>query len=206
MVLLIAGLTGGIASGKSTVSGMFQKAGAIIIDADHIARQIVAPGMPAWQSIKAVFGDLVVRPDGALDRPLLGELVFSDDQLRKQLEAIMHPLVRESMDREVARLVETSQNRLIIKDIPLLFETGMTKGLAEIIVVYAPEDLQRRRLMERDGIGPEAAQRRIDAQLSIEEKRRRGTRVIDNSGDLSQTESQVMQIYTDLAQRAASDN
>lgn len=204
--MLIAGLTGGIASGKSTVSRIFRNAGAIIIDADLLARQVVAPGLPAWQSIKAVFGDRVVGPDGVLDRSLLGELVFKNNHLRAQLESIIHPHVRDSMNRELARLARNSPNKLVIKDIPLLFEAGMTKGLAEIIVVYVPEEIQLKRLMARDGMDLDAAQRRIDAQMPIEEKRSRGTLVIDNSGDLSQTVSQVMKIYDMLSQKALKDH
>lgn len=198
--MLVVGLTGGIASGKSTVSGFFQDAGAAIVDADVAARQVVAPGMPAWQEIKSVFGEKVVRPDGTLDRALLGDLVFKDEQLRCQLEAIIHPQVLQVMDLEVSRLSRSSTVRLIIKDIPLLFEAGMTDGLAEIIVVYVPAELQLKRLIERDGLDVEAARSRIDAQMPMEEKRRLGTLVIDNSGDLDQTESQVMHIYHTLTQ------
>jgi dephospho-CoA kinase len=203
--VLIAGLTGGIASGKSTVSGIFQKAGAIIIDADVMARKAVTPGLPAWQAVKTVFGDQVIRPDGTLDRSLIGELVFKDQQLRRRLEEIIHPRVRDLMDREVSHLMKTSPKTVVIKDIPLLFETGMTDGLAEIIVVYVPAETQIKRLMERDRIGWDAARARIDAQLSIEEKRRLGTLVIDNSGDLSHTESQVLDIYQKLAAEARKD-
>jgi dephospho-CoA kinase len=200
--LLIAGLTGGIASGKSTVADIFQKAGARIVDADAIARRVVAPGLPAWQSIKAVFGNQVIQPDGALNRPLMGELVFKDKKLRRRLEGIIHPQVRDQMDREVARILEASPDALVIKDIPLLFESEMTDGLSEIIVVYVPMALQLERLMQRDGIDPEAARARIKAQMPIEEKRRLGTLVIDNSGDLSHTEAQTMKIFEELADRA----
>jgi len=196
--LLVVGLTGGIASGKSTVSRLFQSAGAVIIDADVVAHQVVAPGMPAWHAIKSVFGERVVRPDGTLDRPLLADLVFKDERLRGQLEGIIHPQVRDIMDREVSRLIEEQFKGLIIKDIPLLFEAGMVGGLAEIIVVFVPAEVQLKRLMERDGIGSDAARRRINSQIPIEEKRRRATLVIDNSGEISQTESQVLEIYDNL--------
>ncbi len=196
--LPVVGLTGGIASGKTTVSGFFKDFGAIIIDADLVARQVVAPGLPAWQAIRSLFGERVVRPDGELDRSLLAELVFKDAHLRQQLEEIVHPQVRDVMDQEVSRLVKKHPRKLIIKDIPLLFESGMNDGLADIIVVYVPVEIQLERLMKRDGIDLDAARRRIDAQMSIEEKRRLATLVIDNSGDLSQTRSQVMRIYKKL--------
>ena len=197
-IVPVVGLTGGIASGKSTVSGLFHDAGAVVIDADAVARQVVAPGMPAWHAIKSVFGEKVVRPDGTLNRPLLGDLVFKDKHLRRQLEGIIHPQVRDVMDREVSSIIASFPEKLIIKDIPLLFEAGMVDGLAEIIVVYVPAEIQLKRLMERDGIGMDAAQRRIEAQMPIEEKRRLATLVIDNSGDITQTKLQVMRIYDNL--------
>lgn len=199
---MIVGLTGGIASGKSTVAEIFRRAGAAIIDADAIARRVVEPGQPAWQSIKAEFGEQVIKPDGSLNRPLLGKLVFKDEMLRRRLEGIIHPKVRDHMIQEVARIIDASPDALVIKDIPLLFETGMTDGLSEIIVVYVPMAIQLERLMLRDAIDSEAARERIMAQMPIEEKRRLGTMVIDNSDDLSHTEAQAMRIYEELANRA----
>jgi dephospho-CoA kinase len=200
--LLIVGLTGGIASGKSTVAQIFRRAGAAVVDADAIARRVVEPGQPAWQSIKAEFGEQVIKPDGTLNRPLLGKLVFTDEILRRRLEGIIHPKVRDRMIQEVARIIDASPDALVIKDIPLLFETGMTDGLSEIIVVYVPMAIQLERLMLRDAIDSEAARERIMAQMPIEEKRRLGTMVIDNSDDLSHTEAQAMRIYAELANRA----
>jgi dephospho-CoA kinase len=203
--LLVAGLTGGIASGKSTVSAFFQKAGAKIIDADSIARQVVAPGLPAWKAIQSAFGDDVILSDGAIDRVLLGELVFSDRRLRRQLEGIIHPHVRLQINRELIWLRRTTPKAVVIQDIPLLLETGMTEGLAEIIVVYAPPELQLKRLMLRDGIDLNAARARLDAQMPMAEKRRRATIVIDNSGALPATRQQAIKIYEDLARRAQKD-
>ncbi|MGD9215162.1 MAG: dephospho-CoA kinase [Desulfobacteraceae bacterium] len=191
----VAGLTGGIASGKSTVSSMFQRAGAIIIDADVIAHQVVEPGLPAWQGVKSLFGDGVLGPDGYIDRAVLGEMVFKDPKLRKQLEEIVHPQVRIQIDREMGRLRHRFDNTLIIQDIPLLLETGMADTLSEIIVVYAPMAIQLKRLMCRQGIGADAARARINAQMPLDEKCRRATIVIDNSGDLSATQKQVLHIY-----------
>ncbi|MEJ2155100.1 MAG: dephospho-CoA kinase [Desulfobacteraceae bacterium] len=199
---MIVGLTGGIASGKSTVAQIFRRAGAAVVDADAIARRVVEPGQPAWQSIKAEFGEQVIKPDGTLNRPLLGKLVFTDEILRRRLEGIIHPKVRDRMIQEVARIIDASPDALVIKDIPLLFETGMTDGLSEIIVVYVPMAIQLERLMLRDAIDSEAARERIMAQMPIEEKRRLGTMVIDNSDDLSHTEAQAMRIYAELANRA----
>jgi dephospho-CoA kinase len=205
-VVLIAGLTGGIASGKSTVSAIFKKAGAIIIDADLIARQVVVPGLPAWQSIKAVFGDGVMAPDGTINRAVLGEMVFNDRQLREQLEGIIHPEVRMRIDHEVDRLSRSNPHAVVIQDIPLLLETGMADGLAEVIVVYTTMEVQLMRLMKRDGLGIDAARRRINAQMSMTEKRRRATMVIDNSADRSATEMQTLKIYKKLAKRAITES
>lgn len=200
--MLVAGLTGGIASGKSTVADMFETAGALIVDADRIARDVVVPESSAWREIKSIFGDQVIRSDGSLDRLVLGDMVFNDIKLRKLLEGIVHPIVRDRMAREVERLADENPKGLIIKDIPLLFETGMTDGLAEIIVVYVPFDKQLKRLMKRDGVGSNAARSRVNAQMPLEEKRRLGTLVIDNSGDLSDTKDQVLKIYNILAKKA----
>jgi len=200
--LLVVGLTGGIASGKSTVCTIFRDAGAIIIDADILARQVVIPGSRAWQGIKSAFGGQVIGPDGDIDRDLLGRIVFSDPGLRKRLESIVHPRVRERIESEIACLRESSPDALVIEDVPLLFEAGMAEGLDEIIVVYSPVNLQVQRLMRRDGIELEAAQARIASQLPMEDKRRRATIVIDNSDDLSLTAKQTIRLYDDLSQRA----
>lgn len=200
--MLVVGLTGGIASGKSTVSAIFKKAGACIIDADVIARQVVAPGRPAWEAIKARFGDHLILPDGTVDRAALGELVFNDGQLRKRLEAIVHPHVRAGIDQEVTRLGRLFPHALLIQDIPLLLETRMTRGLAEIILVYLPVELQLQRLMQRDGLQLDAARARIDAQMPMERKRKLATIVIDNSGEPAATEKQTLKIYAHLEKRA----
>lgn len=200
----MVGLTGGIASGKSTVSKIFDRAGAVIIDADRFARQVVMPGKPAWKEIRAQFGRQVVKPDGTLDRERLGDIVFHQNHLRRQLEAIIHPRVRGHIDESLRKLAMSKPESVVVLDVPLLLETGMDKGLAEVIVVYAPAAVQRRRLMLRDGFSADQAQARIDAQMPIEQKRSRATLVIDNGGDLAETEKQAMAIYCDLAQRARS--
>lgn len=202
--MIVVGLTGGIASGKSTVSRMFKRAGAVIIDADKIARQVVEPGQPAWQAIRVQFGRQVFRPDGTLDRQRLGEIVFKQDRLRRKLEAIVHPHVRDQIDAQIRRLGRSKPGSVVILDVPLLLETGMEEGLAEVIVVYAPQAAQRRRLMQRDGFSASAAQARIDAQIPMEAKRRRATRVIDNSGTREDTHRQTLAIYHELAHRAHS--
>jgi dephospho-CoA kinase len=200
--LIIVGLTGGIASGKTTVAAIFRSQGARIVDADWIARQVVAPGEPPWQAIRDRFGEAVLNADGTINRPLLGNWVFKNPRLRHELEKIVHPWVRSRMDAQVDRIGQTNPHAVVVQDIPLLFESGMTRELAEIIVVYAPVQLQLQRLVRRDGIGIADARARIRAQLPIAEKCRRATIIINNSGDPSETTAQALKIYADLARRA----
>jgi dephospho-CoA kinase len=201
-VLIVAGLTGGIASGKSTVAEILCKAGAVIIDADQIARQIVAPGQPGWQEIRDVFGQAVFTPEGHLDREALGKRVFGDADARRRLEAITHPRVGAEMAAQLQRAARERTDAVVIMDIPLLFETGRTQGLAEIIVVYVPIDVQRRRLMQRNGYDAAEAEARIRSQMPLEDKVKRATLVVDNSGSLEETGRQTMAIFQRLAERA----
>jgi dephospho-CoA kinase len=201
--MLVAGLTGGIASGKSTVAAILAKAGAVIIDADRIARQVVAPGLPAWQEIRDLFGGTVLEPNGDINRSALGALVFNDPRLRRQLEQIIHPRVGAEIDTRMRRIAKEQPGAVVVMDIPLLFETGRTQGLAEIIVVFTPEALQRQRLMARDHLSLAAAEARIRAQMPMAEKIKRATLTIDNSGSPADTERQTLAIFQRLAQRAA---
>lgn len=201
--MLVAGLTGGIASGKSTVAAILAKAGAVIIDADRIARQVVAPGLPAWQEIRDLFGGTVLEPNGDINRGALGALVFNDPRLRRQLEQIIHPRVGAEIDTQMRRVAQEQPGAVVIMDIPLLFETGRTQGLSEIIVVFTPEALQRQRLMARDHLSLAAAEARIRAQMPMAEKIKRATVTIDNSGSPADTERQTLAIFQRLAQRAA---
>ncbi len=200
--MIVAGLTGGIASGKSTVAEILRKAGAVIIDADRIARQVVAPGLPAWREIRDLFGDGILQPDGAIDRAALGAIVFNDAPLRRRLEAIVHPRVGAEIAAQMQRAAQEQPDAVVIMDIPLLFETDRTQGLAEIIVVFTPESIQRQRLMARDHLSPEAAEARIRSQMPMAEKVRRATLTIDNSGTPAETERQALAVFQHLMQRA----
>ncbi len=196
--MAVIGLTGGIASGKSTVAGMLTAEGAEIIDADLLARQAVQPGRAAYKAVVAAFGSQVVAKGGQLDRQRLGALVFADDARRKQLEGLIHPFVREETEKKRLEIARRRPGALIVLDVPLLFESEMDRGLTEIVVVYVPRDLQLERLMKRDGLSEGEAQTRIAAQLDLEIKRRRATRVIDNSGSRDETRCQVAALYRDL--------
>ena len=197
--MLVAGLTGGIASGKTTVADIFRRAGARIIDADVAARRALEPGRAAWRAVIDQFGKRVIGTDGRINRTHLGAIVFQDARLRSRLEQIVHPAVRAQINARMAHLNRTSPHCVVIQDIPLLFEAGMTRGLAEVIVVYVDGPTQLRRLMQRDGIDAKEARARIDAQMPLEEKRRRATIVIDNSGDISQTEKQTKQVWGQIS-------
>lgn len=200
--MIVAGLTGGIATGKSTVAEILRKAGAVIIDADRIARQVVAPGSPAWHEIRDLFGDRILQPDGAIDRAALGAIVFNDAPLRRRLEAIVHPRVGAEIAAQMQRAAQEQPDAVVIMDIPLLFETDRTQGLAEIIVVFTSESIQRQRLMARDLLSPEAAEARIRSQMPMAEKVRRATLTIDNSGAPAETERQALAVFQHLMQRA----
>lgn len=185
------GLTGGIATGKSTVSQMLVQRGAALIDADVIAREIMEPGHPVLAQVAAHFGQDVLLPGGQLDRKRLGSIVFSDPQQRKALESITHPAIRSEMKRRMAELEASDPNRLVVADIPLLYESGLESQYDKIMVVYVPRGLQLERLMARDGLNREEAEARLRAQMDIELKRERADILIDNSLGRKETELQI---------------
>ena len=205
----VIGLTGGIGTGKSTVSRMLAELGATVIDSDEIVRELQAPGAPLLAEIAAALGEDVIRADGSLDRARVGERVFRDEAARRKLNAVVHPAV----GRETARRLEAARARgvpLVVLDIPLLFETRLhgsasraNLGVEAVVVVYAPRELQIRRQVERNGYGRDEAVRRIEAQLPIDEKRALADHVIDNSGSLEETRRQVRALYEALVGAAA---
>jgi dephospho-CoA kinase len=201
------GLTGGIGSGKTLVARLFKDSGAALVDADAIARDVVAPGGPAYDGIIAAFGPTVVRSDGTLDRKALGERVFSDASARRQLNALTHPHIRRRMAEEAARLASTPGVEVIVLDIPLLLETtdGRDLGLDGIIVVNADDDVRVGRLVARDGLADADARRRLAAQMPLREKVARADWVIDNNGSPAHTREQVRILWETLrARRRAS--
>ena len=186
------GLTGGIACGKSTVAAMLSARGAFLVDADRTAREVVSPGEPALAAIAEAFGRAVLHEDGTLNRGKLGEAVFGDPAKRKTLEAITHPAIRERMWARIREAKADKPSRLVVADIPLLYETGQEGLYDGVLVVYIPRKLQLARLLARHPeMTEEHAVQRIDAQLDIERKRELADWVIDNSGALEETERQV---------------
>ncbi|MFL0555850.1 MULTISPECIES: dephospho-CoA kinase [Paenibacillus] len=195
------GLTGGIATGKSTVSRLLAERGAAIIDADVIAREIMEPEHPVLAAVSERFGPGVLNADGTLNRKKLGEIVFSNPEERKALEALTHPAIRAEMKQRMEELEAADPHRLVVADIPLLYESGLDPLYERIMVVYVPREVQLTRLMLRDGLSKEAAEQRINAQMDIEIKKERADILIDNSGGLEETKRQIDDFWRDQGLR-----
>ncbi|EJW14556.1 dephospho-CoA kinase [Paenibacillus alvei] len=191
------GLTGGIASGKSTVSRLLVERGALLVDADKIAREVVLPGSPVLEQIAMHFGSDMLLEDGSLNRKRLGELVFASETSRKQLESITHPAIRQEIQRQTRQYEQEHPERLVVVDIPLLYESGLAELFDSIVVVYVPRSVQLQRLMERDGWNEKEAEQRLNAQWSMEKKRDLADIVIDNSGSLQDTIMQVDRFWSE---------
>jgi dephospho-CoA kinase len=195
---MVLGLTGGIATGKSTVSALFQQRGAVVIDADQVARQVVEPGEEGLARIVRQFGTQVMQPDRRLDRAALGRIIFNDAAARQKLNQLLHPLIRQAMQQQTRFVLEKNAQTIVLWDTPLLIEGNLLPFVEKVIVVYVPASMQLARLIKRDAFSVAEAQNRISAQLPIEEKKRVADWVIDNSGTLAQTERQVDQLWNYL--------
>jgi dephospho-CoA kinase len=195
--MLVVGLTGGIASGKSTVSSFLREAGIPVICADELARKAVERGSPGLEQIRRVFGDEVLDEDGNLDRKVVGTIVFDDEAKRKALESIIHPRVAEEEQR-ILRELEGQGNSIAVVDVPLLYETGWQNHFDLVVVVYVPRNDQEERLMSRDRISREEAVARIGAQMPIQKKKEIADRIVDNTGDLAHTYAQVQRLVEEL--------
>jgi len=195
---LLLGVTGGIASGKTTVAKMLEELGAPIIDFDVLSRVVVEPDKPAWQDIVNFFGEQVLKEDRTLDREKLGEIVFRDMEKRKKLESFIHPRIGLEFNRLVEEYAASDPNAIIQAVIPLLIETNMHPLFHNLLMVYIPEEEQIRRLIERDGHTEEMAMNIIRSQLSIEEKKGYCDLIIDNSGTLEETRKQVEELWEKL--------
>ncbi|MCL5126518.1 MAG: dephospho-CoA kinase [Deltaproteobacteria bacterium] len=194
---LTVGLTGGIASGKSSVSKIFRARGIPVICADELAREVVKPGSGGIKEITSAFGDSVLDVDGTLNRPELARIVFSDAAKRKTLESIIHPRVSREKER-LAKEYMRKGHKIVVVDVPLLFEAGWETDFDLVILVYAPRKIQKKRLLQRDSISADEASSRLSAQMDIESKKTLADIVIDNSGSLADTEIQVSGIIDKL--------
>ncbi|HJV09193.1 MAG TPA: dephospho-CoA kinase [Acidimicrobiales bacterium] len=195
--MVVLGLTGGIGSGKSTVAALLSQLGAVVVDADALAREAVAVGTPGLQAVVERFGAGVLRGDGSLDRPALAGVVFDDAEALADLNAIVHPPVRAAIAARVAALEGTES--LVVLEIPLLVESGRSYGASQVIVVDAPEEVAVRRLAEQRGMDPVDARRRMAAQVSREERLAAADVVVDNSGSLDDLRRQVEALWEGLA-------
>jgi dephospho-CoA kinase len=189
------GLTGGVASGKSTVSAILRDLGAVVVDADLLAREVVAPGTEGLAEIVAAFGPGVLTPDGALDRPAMGARVFAADDARRRLEAIIHPRVR----RRGAELeAAAGPDAVVVHDIPLLAETGQGAAFDAVVVVDVPVETQVERMMSTRGLTRAEAEARVAAQASREQRRAVATYVIDNTGTLEDLRERVTEVFEEI--------
>jgi len=195
--LKLIGLTGGVGSGKSTVSEMLRELGAEVIDADAATHAVYEPGSLGFDLIEREFGSEYVR-DGHIDRARLGELVFNDADARKRLNAIVHPLVREWMTARTAEALMHGATA-VVQDVPLLFENGLEPLYSAVVLVYAPEPVQLQRLVEGRGLSEERARAVIAAQMPIDQKRERAQHVIDNSGSRDRTRQQVEALWPQIS-------
>lgn len=195
----IYGLTGGIGSGKSTVSRMFRELGAHVLDADLIAREVVEPGTPGLAEVAARFPG-VVGPDGRLDRAKLGARVFADPTERAALNALLHPRIREAFLQKTQALAAQGVER-VLYDAPLLIENGLQVGMDGVVLVWVPRAVQKERLMARDKLEAEAAEARLVAQLPLDEKREHATWIVDNTGALAATRAQVEEVWRAMLAR-----
>ena len=189
------GLTGGIASGKSTVSAILRELGAVVIDADQLAREVVAPGSDGLRQVVAAFGEEVLTAQGEMDRPKVGAIVFADPQKRQVLEGIIWPLVGARTEELVAA---AGPEALVVHDIPLLVETGQASLYDAVVVVDVPVELQVERMIRDRGMTREEALARIDAQATREQRLAAATAVIDNTGTLEELRQHVTEVFERL--------
>lgn len=191
----IIGITGGIASGKSTVSKMIQNMGFTVVDADLTARKVVEPGEMAYDPLKQAFGESVFKEDGTLNREKLGQIIFHDEEKRLLLNSIMHPAIQKEMDQQ-REAAFTRGEEVVFMDIPLLFEGNSHKIVDYSILVFVEDEVQLQRLMERNGLSKEDALARIQSQMLLSSKKALADAVIDNNGSIESTSNQLKSILS----------
>lgn len=197
-VAVLVGLTGGIASGKSTACRIFRELGAHIVDADQVSRDLVEPFSPVWKEIVEEFGQEILNENNEIDRPKLAGIIFADPEERLRLERIIHPRIADEIGRRVEELEKVHPDGIIIVDAALMIEVGQHENFDRLVVVYADEDTQARRLMDRDLIGKADAWSRIEAQMPLSRKIEYADFVIDNNGSPQHTRQEVERVYHEL--------
>ena len=199
--MLNVGLTGGIACGKSTVAKMFFEKGAHLIDFDSLAHKVQEPGNTAWQKVVDYFGEEILQPDKKIDRVKLGNIVFADKKKLSELNNIVHPLVYQEWHARLEKIGKKEKHAIVLSDIPLLFEGNMQHLFdLTVLVLIAPEE-QIRRLMARNGVSKEEAEKRLKSQIQISEKISLADIIIDNEGSIPETEKKVGQVWQELLQQ-----
>lgn len=198
--MYLIGLTGGIASGKSTVSKMLIGFGGHLIDADKIAREIVEPDKPAWQDIVNKFGDEILLADKTIHRAKLGDIIFSDGELKEYLNSVTHPRIKEEIKDQIAKY-SNKKNAILILDIPLLYESGWDKATDENWLVYVNQSVQLQRLMVRNQLSEKQAMNRINSQMLLEDKMKHADYIIDNNGELEYTREQVVSRWNEVSKK-----
>ena len=200
--MLVVGLTGGVATGKSTVARMFKRCGAVVIDADQLARDIVRPGLPAWRAIVRTFGTGILKPGRTIDRHALGAIVFRNRAKLRRLERIVHPRVALEQQRLTRLAGRKNHKAVVIYDVPLLFEAGIDKRVDKTLVVTADQATQMARLKKRDGLSRAQALQRIRNQMPLAQKTRRADMILDGTRPRSFLYRQVRKLYRALRQAA----
>lgn len=196
----IIGLTGGIASGKSTVASVFREMGAIILDADQIAREVVLPRQPAWVDIVEFFGPRILKPDQSLNREEIGKIVFSNPDCLQELNRITHPRIMQYYKDALRQTSLEKPEAIVILEVPLLYETNMDKLCQQVVVVWVDRETQIKRLMERENLSHADAIKRVDSQMPLDEKARRADFVIDNRGSMVETKEKAAIYYKENLQ------
>jgi dephospho-CoA kinase len=196
--MILVGLTGGVATGKSTVAKMFKQCGAVVIDADELAREAVKPGKPAWREIVALFGKTVLNQDRSLSRQVLGNIVFRNPNKRRQLERIIHPRVAREQARLTRQAARTDPGAVVIYDVPLLFEAGIDKRVDTTVVVTADRKTQIARLKKRNGLSQAEAIRRIKSQMPLVKKIQQADHVLDGTLSRSSLRQEVGHLLQEL--------
>ncbi len=193
----LIGLTGGIASGKSTVAAILRRLGAAIVNADDLSREVVDPGQAAWKEIVELFGTEVLQPDQTIHRQKLRSIIFNDPEARKKLEAIIHPRVRALAEQRI-REHAAAGYEIVVYEVPLLFEGNLHHWLRPVVLVATNIETQKKRLQERDHLTDDQAQKHIDSQMSLDEKRRLADYVIENDDSLANLESRVRAVLEEI--------
>lgn len=204
--MVVIGVTGGVGTGKSTVARMFQRLGAVVLDADALAHEAMEPNRPAWRRIVRAFGKGILNPDQTINRRRLAQRVFRDAEARRRLERIIHPQVLREIRLRIGRLRRARRTRAVALDVPLLIESGAARMADALVVVTAPPEVQRRRLARRHGWSAEETKRRIRAQWDLAAKAALADYVVDNSDGVDATRTQVRRIWKQLVPHRSSNS